>query len=101
EMSRRSTVDGRQLAVGLLAMLAPMSAWGASPDHAYGLVEEQRIDEAAKEIEPLVKARPHDPEVAFVDGDLLLHRGEYARAAERYGEAMKLRGRVGEEARRM
>src|SRR5204863_9395896 len=39
--------------------------------------------------------------VAFVDGDLLLHRGEYARAAERFGEAMKLRGRVGEEARRM
>src|SRR5262249_42717545 len=76
-------------------------ARAASPDHVYQLVEEQRIEEAERELEPLLKARPHDPEIAFVDGDLLLHRGEYARAAERFGEAMKLRGRVGEEAKHL
>jgi tetratricopeptide (TPR) repeat protein len=94
-----------QLVSCLLAALAVSTtssrAWAASADHAYALVEEQRIDEAAREIEPMVKARPHDPEWAFVDGDLALHRGDYARAAERYQDAMKLRGRVGDEAKRM
>ncbi len=87
----------------LLLVLVTISgvARAASPDHVYGLVEEQRIEEAAKELEPLVRARPHDPEVAFVDGDLALHRGEYARAAERFGDAMKLRGRVGDEAKQL
>ncbi len=87
----------------LIATLVLISgaAHAASPEHAYQLVEEQRIEEAAREIEPLVKAHPHDPEVAFVEGDLLLHRGEYARAAERFGEAMKLRGRVGDEAKQL
>ncbi len=86
----------------LLALLLLCGvARAASTEHAYGLVEEQRIDEAAREVDALVRARPHDPEVAFVEGDLLLHRGQYARAAERFGEAMKLRGRVGDEARQM
>jgi tetratricopeptide (TPR) repeat protein len=76
-------------------------ARAASTEKIYELVEEQRIEEAARELEPLLRARPHDPEVAFVDGDLALHRGEYARAAERFGEAMKLRGRVGDEARQL
>ncbi|HEX9102904.1 MAG TPA: hypothetical protein VF997_11910, partial [Polyangia bacterium] len=87
--------------VVLLTISAAASARAASPDHAYELVEEQRIDDAAREVDALVRARPHDPEVAFVDGDLLLHRGQYARAAERFGEAMKLRGRVADEARQL
>jgi tetratricopeptide (TPR) repeat protein len=87
----------------LLIVLMTLSgaARAASPDHVYGLVEEQRIEEAARELEPLVRAHPHDPEVAYVDGDLALHRGEYARAAERFGDAMKLRGRVGEDAKQL
>ncbi|HXU67728.1 MAG TPA: tetratricopeptide repeat protein [Polyangia bacterium] len=91
------TISG---AAGFLSNVRDARA--ASTDHAYGLVEEQRIEEAAKEIDVLVKNRPHDPEVAFVEGDLLLHRGEYARAADRLGEAAgKLRGRVGEEAKEL
>jgi tetratricopeptide (TPR) repeat protein len=82
-------------------MTISSAARATSPDRVYGLVEEQRIEEAQKELEPLVRAHPHDPEIAFVEGDLLLHRGEYARAAERFGEAAKLRGRVGEEARQL
>lgn len=90
------------VAAALGVLLVGAQAWAGSPEHAYKLVEEQRIDEAAKEIEPAVKARPHDPEWAFVEGDLLLHRGQYARAAERYAEAAaKLRGDVGDEARQM
>ncbi len=88
----------------LLLVLLTISgaAHAASTEHAYGLVEEQRIEEAGKEIEGLARAHPHDPEVAFVEGDLLLHRGEYARAADRFGEAAgKLRGRVGEEAKQL
>jgi len=76
-------------------------ARAASTEHAYELVESQRIDEAQKEVDALVRARPHDPEVAFVEGDLLLHRGQYARAADRFGEAMKMRGRVADEAKEL
>jgi len=65
----------------LVLMTVSAAARAASPEHVYGLVEEQRIEEAQRELEPLVRARPHDPEVAFVDGDLALHRGQYARAA--------------------
>lgn len=82
-----------------LVLLASATAWAASPEHAFRLVEEQRIEEAAKEVAALVRARPHDPEVAFVEGDLLLNQGEYARAAARLGEAVGLRGDVGAEAR--
>jgi len=95
----------RLLLIGALAGAAlgvtAGAARAASPDRIYELVEEQRIEDAARELEPLVRAKPHDPEVAFVDGDLALHRGQYARAAERFGEAMKMRGRVGEEARQL
>jgi tetratricopeptide (TPR) repeat protein len=93
----------RRAALLVLAPLLMMAgaARAASPDHAYALVEEQRIEEAAKEIEPLVRAHPHDPEVAFVEADLLFHRGEYARASQRFGEATKLHGRVGDEAKRL
>ncbi len=91
----------RLLLVMLTITAAAPVAYAASPEHVYELVEEQRIDEAARELEPLVRARPHDPEVAFVDGDLALHRGEYARAAERFGEATKLRGRVADEAKQL
>lgn len=85
----------------LVLMTISTAARAASVEHAYQLVEEQRIEEAAAELETLVRARPHDPDVAFVDGDLLLHRGQYARAAERFAEAAKLRGRMGEEARQL
>ena len=99
-MSRRPTVDGRQLAGCVLAMLLSSArAWAASPEHAFRLVEAQRIEEAAREIAPAVRAHPHDPEWAFVEGDLLLNEGQYARAAARLGEATKLRGEVGAEAR--
>ena len=93
----------RRLVLGLLVISTfSKASYAASADHAYGLVEEQRIEEAQKEIDALVRAKPHDPEVAFVEGDLLLHRGEYARAAERFGEAAgKLRGRVAEEAKQL
>jgi tetratricopeptide (TPR) repeat protein len=79
----------------------PRVARAASTEKIYELVEEQRIEEAGRELEPLLRARPHDPEVAFVDGDLAMHRGEYARAADRFGEAMKLRGRIGDEAKQL
>jgi tetratricopeptide (TPR) repeat protein len=86
----------------LCLALWPTAARAASADHVYQLVEEQRIDEAARELEPLLRAHPHDGEVAFADGDLLFHRGDYARAAQRFGEAAgKLRGEVAAEATRM
>jgi tetratricopeptide (TPR) repeat protein len=91
----------RKLVPLLLVAGLAHAAWAASSDHAYALVEEQRLDEAQKEIEALVRAHPHDPEVAFVDGDLALHHSEYGRAATRFAEAMKGRGKLAEEARRM
>jgi tetratricopeptide (TPR) repeat protein len=83
-------------------VLWPGLAQAASAERVYQLVEEQRIDDAQRELEPLLRARPHDGEVAFAEGDLLLHRGQYARAAERLGEAAgKLRGDAGAEAARL
>lgn len=97
-MSRRLLVA---MTISAAALVASDVARAASTEHAYEMVEEQRIDDAAKEIDALVRARPRDPEVAFVEGDLLLHRGQYARAADRFGEAMKLRGRVADEAKQL
>jgi tetratricopeptide (TPR) repeat protein len=102
----RTTVAAMGLAALLLvpvsAHAAPALAHAASADRVYSLVEEQRLDEAARELEPLLRLRPHDGEVAFAEGDLLFHRGQYGRAAERFGEAAgKLRGESGAEAGRM
>jgi tetratricopeptide (TPR) repeat protein len=70
-----------------------------SAARAYELLNEQRIEEAARELAPLAEAHPHDPEVAFVDGNIKLHQGDYAGAAARLDEAAgKLRGGVGAEA---
>ena len=99
--SRQPPAVSLQLGALMVVVGIGAVARAASTDHAYQLVEEQRIDEAAREVETLVRAHPRDPEVAFVDGDLLFHRGDYRRAAERFGEAMKLRGRIGDEAKRM
>ena len=100
--SRRLPASARRrLGLCVLAIAVPLRAAAATPEHTYGLVEEQRLEEAVRELEPMLRARPHDPEVAFVDGDLALHRGDYGRAAERFGEAAKLRGRVGEEAKQL
>jgi tetratricopeptide (TPR) repeat protein len=83
----------------LLLLMMAASAH-ASVERAYKLVEEQHVEEAARELEPLLRARPRDPEVAFVDGNILFHQSQYARAAERLGQAVgKLRGSVGEDAR--
>ena len=70
----------RLLLVALTISAAAPLARAASPEHVYELVEEQRIDEAARELEPMLRARPHDPEVAFVDGDLLLQSRRSTRA---------------------
>lgn len=87
----------RLLLIG--ALLASATAH-ASVDRAYKLIEQQHIDEAAREIEPWVKSHPKDPEVAFVDGNVLFHQGQYARAAERLGLAVgKIRGPLGDDAR--
>jgi tetratricopeptide (TPR) repeat protein len=91
-------------AAALLAALvvAPGVARASSAERVYQLVEEQRIDEAAHELEPLLRKSAHDPEVAFAEADLLFHRGQYKRAAERFGEAAgKLRGEAGAEAARL
>jgi tetratricopeptide (TPR) repeat protein len=95
-------VTGARVALALVATLLPAAARAASAERAYQLVEEQRIDEAQRELEPLLRARAHDGDVAFADGDLLFHRGQYTRAAERFGEAAsRLRGEAGAEATRL
>jgi len=69
--------------------LAPASARAARPsaEHAYRLINEWRIEEAEPEIAALVKSHPHEPDVAFLDGNLKFLHGEYAAAAERLREA--------------
>lgn len=83
----------------LLLLMMAASAH-ASVERAYKLVEEEHVEEAARELEPLLRAHPRDAEVAFVDGDILFHQGQYARAAERLGQAVgKLKGQLGDDAR--
>ena len=93
----------RAMMMAIIVALVPSGvARAASAEHVYQLVEEQRLDEAQHELEPLLRSRPHDGEVAFADADLIFHHGQYARAAERFAEAAgKLRGENGAEAARM
>jgi tetratricopeptide (TPR) repeat protein len=74
------------------------AAWarGGPADSAYRLINEARVEEADKDLAALLKARPHDPDVAFLDGNLLFLHGEYERAAERLGEALGKDSRPGE-----
>jgi tetratricopeptide (TPR) repeat protein len=60
-----------------------------SAEHAHRLLSEWRIEEAEHEIEALVRARPHDPDVALVDGDLKFQRGDYDGAVARLREALE------------
>ena len=79
--------------------MVPLRARAASTDHAYGLVEEQRIEEAAQGDRSAGRARGRTIRKSRSSTATCAScTGEYARAAERFGEAMKLRGRVGDEA---
>src|SRR5262249_40884479 len=83
------------------AFASPVALAG-KPEHAYRLMNEWRIEEAEAEVAQLVKAHPHDPDVAFVDGNLKFLHGEYDAAVERFGEAGEKRaGELGEEIRSM
>ncbi len=77
------------------------NAFASKAEHAYRLLNEWRIDEADKEVEALVKARPHDADVAFLDGNLKFLHGDYAGALERLKEAAAKQstGELGEEIR--
>ncbi|MGZ6143421.1 MAG: peptidase MA family metallohydrolase [Myxococcales bacterium] len=78
------------------------SAFAGKPEHAYRLMNEWRIEEAEAEVAQLVKARPHDPDVAFVDAHLKFLHGEYDAAVERFAEAGEKRGGdLGDEIRSM
>jgi tetratricopeptide (TPR) repeat protein len=80
----------------MVLLLAPVTARAArsSAEHAYRLLNEWRIDEGEAEIAQLVKTRGHDPDVAFLDGDLAFLRGDYARAVERLKEAQAQRDKL-------
>jgi tetratricopeptide (TPR) repeat protein len=72
------------------------------PEHAYRLMNEWRIDEAEAEVAQLVKARPKDPDVAFVDAYLKFLHGDYDGAVARYADAGEKRsGDMGDEIRSM
>jgi tetratricopeptide (TPR) repeat protein len=74
--------------VRLLALLLVTQAASAkSPLHAYQMINEWRVDEAEREVAELSKARPHDPEVLFLDGNIDFLRGRYERAADKLREA--------------
>jgi tetratricopeptide (TPR) repeat protein len=83
--------------------LASASAFASAGkvEHAYRLIEEWRIEEADAEIAALVKAHPHDSDVAFLDGDLKFQHQDYEAAAERLEEAVKgaRGGELGDEIR--
>jgi tetratricopeptide (TPR) repeat protein len=105
-MSSASTAAGlaKTAWIGVFVAFYAVTAAAERPSaqHAYQLVNEQWIEEAAAELAPLVKAHPHDPEIAFVDGDIKLHLGEYAAAADRLDEAVgKLHGAIESDAREL
>jgi tetratricopeptide (TPR) repeat protein len=87
-------------AIGCFAAFYAIGVAHASAPRAYQLLEAQKIEAARAELEPLMKAHPHDAEVALIDGELLFNEGHYDAAATRLDEAVgKLRGALAEEAR--
>jgi tetratricopeptide (TPR) repeat protein len=73
--------------ISLLA--AALAGALAAPAHAFRMIDDGHVEEAAREVEAALRARPHDPETAFLDGNLAFLRGDYARAAERMREAIR------------
>src|SRR5262249_24453281 len=65
-----------------LALALGAKAWGASPERAARLIDQWRFEEAAREVEALVRERPEDPAAAFLEGELRFQRGDYAGALE-------------------
>lgn len=71
----------------LFGMMGVARAKPPTPEHAFKLMNEWRIDEAADEVAALVAAHPHDPDVQFVEGDLLFLRGDYEGAVKMLDQA--------------
>jgi len=72
-----------------------------SAEQAYKLMSEERIDDARPIVAELMRARPADPDVAFVDGVLKFMDGEYGAAWARLEQAGQKRvaGEIAEEIR--
>ena len=89
------------VAIAATSMSLSTTALAAKAEHAYRLINEWRIEEADEEIATLLKARPHDPDVVFLDGNSKFLHGEYGRAVERLREAAAKErgGELGEEVR--
>lgn len=74
------------LAIGAACALAPSAAFGLLTrdaerlDRAQAALLELRIEDAASELEPLLEAHGHDPEVSYLGALLAFHRGDYATA---------------------
>jgi tetratricopeptide (TPR) repeat protein len=99
---RRAEAAGAALLIACLLPAAARAKVG-TPDQVYRLVQELRIAEAEAQLAPLVAARPNDPDIAFLDGNVRFHRGDYAGAAARFAEAAQKerRGPLGQEIREM
>jgi tetratricopeptide (TPR) repeat protein len=81
--------------VTALVLLLPSAAFARSAAHAYQLMQEERIEEAEREVAELRAARPHDAEVLMVDGNLDFLHGRYAQAVEKFREAAERDPRPG------
>jgi Flp pilus assembly protein TadD len=83
----------RALACALLLLATPaLAVRPGSAEHAYKLMNEERLDEARKVVGELMKARPGDPDVAFVDGYLKFLDGDYEAAEKRLNDAAAKKG---------
>jgi tetratricopeptide (TPR) repeat protein len=67
----------------VFALLLSTVAWGKSPQQAYQLISEWRVDEAERAVADLKKTRADEPEVVFLDANIDFLRGRYGRAAEK------------------
>jgi Flp pilus assembly protein TadD len=88
----------------LCAVVAAAPPLAAAPRHREDglaavarLIHEWRIEEAAAALQPLQKARPDDPEVALLHGELQFLQGDYETAVTTLQKALPaLRGSPGE-----
>ncbi|HEY7957828.1 MAG TPA: hypothetical protein VII38_21125 [Polyangia bacterium] len=79
---------GAAIAIALVMLSASAGAAKApTAEQAYKLIHEWRIDEADRAVKTLEAAHPHDPDVAFLEGELLFLHGHYDEAAARLGDA--------------
>jgi len=88
-MTRRCAFLAALLGIAQLSLPAVAASLRAQLTQVERLLDQWRIDDAAKALAPLVRSAPKHPLVLQLQGEVLFQRGEYKRAHELLREAVR------------